>query len=77
VLDRDVIDEVIPVDDEDALARARDAASMEGLLVGISAGAALHAALEVAGRSEMDGRRIVVIIPDGGERYVSLPFFPA
>jgi cysteine synthase A len=77
VLDREVIDEVIPVDDEDALGRARDAASMEGLLVGISAGAALHAALEVAGRAEMAGRRTVVIIPDGGERYISLPFFPA
>jgi len=66
---------VIAVGDEDALAMARLAASREGLLVGISGGAALHAAVEVAGRPEMAGKRIVVIIPDGGERYVSLPFF--
>jgi cysteine synthase A len=75
VLDRAVIDEVIPVDDETALARARDAARREGLLVGISAGAALHAALELADRPEFAGKRIVVVIPDGGERYMSLPFF--
>ncbi len=77
VLDRDVIDEVIAVDDETALAVARAAAQREGLLVGISAGAALHAALELAGRPELAGRRIVVIVPDGGERYMSLPFFVA
>jgi cysteine synthase len=75
VLDRDVIDEVIAVDDEDALAIAREAARGEGLLVGISAGAALVAAREVAARPEMAGKRIVVIAPDGGERYMSLPFF--
>ncbi len=75
VLDRSVIDEVIGVGDEEALAMARDAASREGLLVGISAGAALHAAVEVAARPEMAGKRVVTIIPDGGERYVSLPFF--
>jgi cysteine synthase A len=75
VLDRSVIDEVIPVDDETALRLAREAAQREGLLVGISAGAAIAAALELAGRAEMSGKRIVVIIPDGGERYMSLPFF--
>jgi cysteine synthase len=75
VLDRDLIDEVIPVDDETALERARDAARGEGLLVGISAGAALHAALEVASRPEAAGKRVVVIAADGGERYMSLPFF--
>jgi cysteine synthase len=75
VLDRDVIDEVIAVDDEDALAIAREAARSEGLLLGISAGAALVAAREVAARPEMAGKRIVVIAPDGGERYMSLPFF--
>jgi cysteine synthase len=75
VLDRSVIDEIVTVSDEDALERARAAAQREGLLVGISAGAALHAALELAARPEMDGRRIVVIMPDGGERYISLPFF--
>src|SRR5436190_5119559 len=75
VLDRSVIDEVIPVSDEDALARAREAARREGLLVGISAGAAIEAALELAARPELSRGRIVVVVPDGGERYVSLPFF--
>jgi cysteine synthase len=75
VLDRSVIDEVIPVTDEVALARAREAARREGLLVGISAGAAIEAALELAARPELDSKRVLVIIPDGGERYMSLPFF--
>jgi cysteine synthase A len=75
VLDREVIDEVITVDDESALAGAREAAKREGLLVGISAGAAFAAAVEVAARPEMSGRRIVTIACDGGERYMSLPFF--
>ena len=75
VLNRSVIDEIIPVSDEDALARARQAAREEGLLAGISGGAALEAALQLAERSELAGKRIVVIIPDGGERYMSLPFF--
>jgi cysteine synthase A len=75
VLDRSVVDEVIPVTDEDALARAREVARREGLLIGISAGAAVDAALEVAGRAEFAGKRVLVIIPDGGERYMSLPFF--
>jgi cysteine synthase len=75
VLDRSVIDEVIGVDDETALNTAREAARREGLLVGISAGAAIHAALEVAGREGMAGKRVVVVVPDSGERYMSLPFF--
>jgi cysteine synthase A len=75
VLDRAVIDEVIAVDDESALARAREAAQREGLLAGISAGAAIDAALELAARPELAGKRIVVIVPDCGERYMSLPFF--
>ena len=75
VLDRSVIDEVVQVGDEDALETARDAALMRGLLVGISAGAAFAAALDVAARPEMAGKRIVTIAPDGGERYMSLPFF--
>jgi len=75
VLDRAVIDEVIAVDDEAALRRAREAARREGLLVGISAGAAIEAALEVAARPELSKKRVVVIIPDSGERYMSLPFF--
>src|SRR5213079_3367218 len=75
VLDRSVIDEVIAVDDESALRRAREAARREGLLVGISAGAAIDAALELAARPELSGKRVAVVIPDGGERYMSLPFF--
>ena len=75
VLDRSVIDEVVAVSDEVALERAREAAQQEGLLVGISAGAAVDAALELAGRPDLEGKRVVVIIPDGGERYMSLPFF--
>ncbi len=75
VLDRGVIDEVVPVGDEDALETARRLASGEGVLAGISAGAAVYAALEVAGREGMAGKRVVVIVPDSGERYMSLPFF--
>jgi cysteine synthase A len=75
VLDVSVIDEIIGVDDEDALETARQAAIREGLFVGISAGAAFRASLELAARPEMEGKRIVTIAPDGGERYVSLPFF--
>jgi cysteine synthase len=75
ILDRDVVDEVIQVEDEAALETARLAATREGLLVGISAGAAIYAALEVGARAETAGKRIVVIVPDGGERYMSLPFF--
>ncbi len=75
ILDRSVIDEVIKVDDEHALETARQAAIREGLFVGISAGAAISASLEVAARPEMRGKRIVTIACDGGERYISLPFF--
>ncbi|MDX6585699.1 MAG: cysteine synthase [Solirubrobacterales bacterium] len=75
VLDRSVIDETIQVSDEDALKTAHEVASREGLLVGISAGAAIAAALDVAARPEMKGKRIVTIACDGGERYMSLPFF--
>jgi cysteine synthase A len=75
VLQRDLLDEVIPVDDEDALETARQAASREGVLVGVSCGAALWAALQIAERPEAKGKRIVVMLPDSGERYVSLPFF--
>jgi cysteine synthase len=75
VLDRDLLDEVIGVDDEDAIETARLAARSEGVLCGISAGAALWAALQVAAREEAQGWRIAVILPDSGERYVSTPFF--
>ena len=75
VLDRGVIDEVIPVGDEDALETARRVAIEEGVLSGISAGANIWAALEVAARPEMTGKRVVTIVCDSGERYMSLPFF--
>ena len=75
VLNRAIIDEVIAVDDEDALRSARDAARLEGALVGISCGAALAAAIEVGRRPESRGKRIAVVLPDSGERYVSTPFF--
>ena len=75
VLDRSVIDEVLPVTTPDAIAWARQAATKEGLLVGISAGAALAAAGVIAARPEAQGKRIVVIVPDWGERYLSTPLF--
>lgn len=75
VLNRRLIDEVITVDDEDAIATARLLASREGVLSGISCGAATWAAIEVAKRPESKGKRIVTILPDSGERYVSTPFF--
>jgi cysteine synthase A len=75
VLNRAIIDEVIAVDDEEALRVARDAARLEGALVGISCGAALAAAIEIGRRPESKGKRIAVVLPDSGERYVSMPFF--
>jgi cysteine synthase len=75
VLDRSLIDEVVAVDDEDALETARLLAKREGILSGISAGANVRAALELARRPQLGGGRIVTVIPDSGERYVSLPFF--
>ena len=71
VLDRDVYDEVIDVATPDAVATARKLATEEGILGGISSGAAVWAALEVAKRPESDGKTIVVIVPDFGERYLS------
>ena len=75
VLNRGVIDEVVAVSDEDAIRTAHDLARVEGVLAGISCGAAMWAALEIARRPESRGRRIVTILPDSGERYVSTPFF--
>ncbi len=75
VLNRELIDEVIAVGDDRALEVARLAAQREGIIAGISSGAALAAALELGARSEAAGSRIVVILPDSGERYISLPFF--
>jgi cysteine synthase A len=75
VLDREVIDEIIQVTNDDAIAMARRLAREEGILVGISAGAAAFAALAVANRPESAGKLIVVILPDTGERYLSNPVF--
>jgi cysteine synthase A len=75
VLDRSAIDETTVVSDEDALETARLAASREGILAGISAGANIGAALQVAARPEMAGKRVVTVVCDSGERYMSLPFF--
>ena len=74
-LDTSIYDGVIPVSAEDAGAAARAAAKEEGLLVGISSGAALHAALQLAQQPEFAGKRIVVLLPDTGERYLSTWLF--
>lgn len=75
VLDPGVYDEVIAVREEEAYAMGRRMAREEGVLVGISSGAALHAAMAVAARRENRGKTIVVILPDSGERYLSTPMF--
>jgi cysteine synthase A len=75
VLDTDIVDEIITVTNEDAFDLARRAAREEGLLVGISSGAALWAALDVAARPESKGKLIVVVLPDFGERYLSTALF--
>ena len=75
VLNRSLIDEVIAVGDEAAIEMARRAAREEGILAGISCGAALVGALALASRKEFAGARIVVVLPDSGERYMSVPFF--
>ena len=75
VLNRQVIDEVITVKNEEAVSTAKRLAKEEGLFVGISSGAAVFAALQVAGREENKGKLIVTILPDTGERYLSIPAF--
>ena len=74
-LDRALIDEVVPVSEEEAYAAARAFSKSEGILVGISSGAALHAATLLAGRYGNHGKVIAVILPDGGDRYLSTPLF--
>ena len=75
ILDTDVYDEIITVTDEDAYDKGRMVASKEGFLVGITAGAALHAAIEIAKRPENKGKSIVALLPDTGDRYLSTPMF--
>lgn len=75
VLDTSVYDEIIPVEDEAAFAAGRLLGRQEGVLVGISSGAALHAAIALAKRPENAGKTIVVLLPDGGDRYLSTPLF--
>jgi cysteine synthase len=75
VLNRELLDEVLPVSDDDAIHTAWSCARRVGLLAGISGGAALWAALQIAARAESAGKRIVAVIPDSGERYVSQAFF--
>ncbi|WP_434043234.1 MULTISPECIES: cysteine synthase A [Sorangium] len=75
ILRRELIDEVVPVSEDESFEAARRLAKAEGILVGISGGAAMAAALSVAARDEMQGKNIVVILPDGGERYVTSPLF--
>lgn len=75
IYDSSVVDEVVAVEDADAFQASRDLARTEGVLVGISSGAALHAAAEVALRPENAGKRVVVLLPDTGERYLSTDLF--
>ena len=75
VLDTHVYDEIIPVDNDDAFAVGKEVGKREGVLVGISSGAALWAAIELAKRPENAGKNIVVLLPDTGDRYLSTPLF--
>ena len=75
VLDTDIYDEIIPVENEDAFAMGKEVGRNEGVLVGISSGAALWAAIEVAKRPENKSKNIVVLFPDTGDRYLSTPLF--
>ena len=75
VLDTNVYDEIIPVENDDAFATGKEIGKSEGVLVGISSGAAVWAAIELAKRPENEGKTIVVLLPDTGDRYLSTPLF--
>lgn len=75
VLDTKIYDEIIPVSNDDAFATGKEVGKNEGVLVGISSGAALWAAIELAKRPENEGKTIVVLLPDTGDRYLSTPLF--
>ena len=74
-LDTKIYDEVIPVNNEDAFATGKEVNGSEGVLIGISSGAAVWAAIQLAKRPENEGKTIVVLLPDGGDRYISTPLF--
>lgn len=75
ILNTGIYDEIIAVSNEDAFEKGRLIGKKEGILVGISSGAALHAAVELAKREENEGKNIVVVFPDSGDRYLSTPLF--
>lgn len=75
ILNQDIYDEIFPVSNEDAFATGRLIGRKEGILVGISSGAAVYAAIELAKRPENEGKQIVVLLPDTGDRYLSTPLF--
>ncbi|EXZ18328.1 pyridoxal-phosphate dependent enzyme family protein, partial [Bacteroides fragilis str. J-143-4] len=75
IYDASVVDEVMPVPDDEAIRGGRELASTEGLLVGISSGAAVYAARQLAGRPEFKGKMIVTLLPDTGERYLTTELF--
>lgn len=75
VLDTEIVDEIVDIEDDEAFEFARELAKTEGVLCGISSGAALAAAVKIASREQNKGKRIVVVFPDTGERYMSTPLF--
>src|SRR5215208_2787432 len=75
IFNRAIVDEIVQCPDEDAIELAKALARVEGVLAGMSCGAALYGAIEVGSRPEWDGKRIVMVLPDSGERYVTVPYF--